>query len=278
MHRAQKMLRAQEQEYRTVWAEQIFEDGESLSENQIFERFNRYEWPDLSARPSVIALMSDVDRWFSEHYHKLNGKVGDEDQGSEPEPALNEAAIFVRAMDLCDERVSDGSNRYQRDYKAVGDAIKCFLRSRDSRVLGTLAGAYWNNRARNLIFMLYNKSAPAPRDSDPGDDRATTRPKAPTRVYRPWGIFRYLRLYAGKSGDDNGALINSRIRTQALKLNPDLLVNVLPVAPPEFEFGPIRAEMDDLVDSQEHEDAEPPDSVYSAGGATDNDTDEDLPI
>jgi len=253
MYRAQKLLGAPEQDRRMVWAEQIFEPDEILSENQIFETFRMYNWPNLTGRPSVVELMTDVDNWFSAHYSYLGRVDGDENKTREGARVHDEIELLVQVLDLFDERANDGFNRQRHDYKAVADEIKCFLRSQDTRILDTLSRTFWNNRAQNLIFMMFNQSAPLPRDSKPGDNSPASKAKAPTRIYRPWGIFRYLRLYAGKSGDETGAAINSRIR-KALKLNPDLVENVLPVAPPEFEFGPIGADMDDLLDSLEPED------------------------
>lgn len=283
MHRAQKLLIAPELDLRTVWAEQIFEPEDILSENQIFETFRKYHWPNLTGRQSVVELMTYVDKWFSEHYSYLGRVDGVENKTSETEQVRDETELLVRVLDLFDDRAKDGFNRYRRDYKAVADEIKCFLRSRDTRILGTLSGAFWNIRAQNLIFMMYNQSVPLPRDSKPGDDSHAPNPRGATRMYRPWGIFRYLRLYAGKSGDKVGEAINSRIRTRALKLNPDLVANVLPVAPPDFEFGPIGTDMDDLLDSQEYEGTDlvntPHNATYDdTDYDTDYDTDEDLPF
>jgi hypothetical protein len=282
MYRAQKLLIAPEQDRRIVWAEQLFEPEDILSENQIFETFRKYNWPNLKSRPSVVELMTDVDNWFYEHYGYLGRVDGDENKKREATQVRGETDLLVQVLDLFDERAKEGFNHYRRDYKAVADAIKGFLRARDTRILDTLSGAFWNSRAQNLIFMIFNQSAPQPRGGETNANSQPSEKRIASRKYWAWGIFRYLRLYAGESGDETGAAINSRIRTRVLKLNPDLVVNVRPVAPPEFEFGPIGDDMDYLLDaleSPEHEGMELPDTPFNATyGETEDFTDENLPL
>jgi len=275
MYRAQKLLTAPEQDRRIVWAEQLFAPEDTLSENEIFNTFERFKWPNLKSRDPVIQLMTEVDNWFSSHLRNLEQVDRVENRTREAERVRDETELLFQTLDRFDERANDGFNRHRRDYKAVADAIRCFLQSRNARVLSTLSGAFWNKRAQNLIFMIFNQSVPSPRKNKPDDgapnSKNTKKAKAPTRNYRPWGVFRYLRLYAGKSGDEAGAAIKDKIRTRVLELNPNKVVNVRPVAPPEFEFGPIGAHMDDLLDSPEYRDTEPSDYM-------DEYTDDDLPF
>jgi hypothetical protein len=279
MYRAQQLLIAPEQDRRIVWAEQLFEPEDILSENEIFETFRKHNWPNLKGRPSVVELMTDVDNWFYTHYGYLGRVDGDENRTREAEQVRDETDLLVQVLDLFDQRAKDGFNRHGRDYKAVADEIKCFLRSRDTRILDTLSGAFWNNRARNLIFMMFNQSAPQPRGCEANENLQPSKKRIASRQYRAWGIFRYLRFYAGKPGDETGAAINSRIRTLVLKLNPNWVVNVRPVSPPEFEFGPIGDVLDDLLESQEHEGMELPDTPLNATyGETEDFTDENRPL
>jgi len=270
MYRAQKMLGSPEQDQRTVWAEQLFEPDESLPEDRIFRRFHQYQWPDLASRPSVVALMTSVDNWFSAHYRCLDRVESDESQDHEANQMRDEDRILEQALQISEGRARDDNSRNRRDYTAIADAIKALLNAGNERILSQLSGAIGRNQARNLIFMLFNQSHPKPREKvDP-----VPKVRKLIRIYRPWGVFRYLRLHAGKAGDEEGAAINSKIQRPFSKLNPDLFVNVLPVCPPEFQFGPIDIEMNDILDSPEY-DAGDSEMPYAEGSEHSGD---DLPL
>lgn len=188
-----------------VFAEQIFGRDEELSQNKIRDRFREYHWKNLKGAQTIEDLMPKIDIWYK------NWLQDDPRTASHSRAKPNRLAILAQARRVLDEMKleQDASSALASETSAaLTKVIKAAFRPvteiprRDIR-----SGDY------ELIDWFYYDETPEHRS----ESRSGVG-KADKRIYRPWGLFRYLRLY----GDDEKAKeINQKLRCPRALLNPN---------------------------------------------------------
>jgi len=239
MFRAQWMLRSPERDYQVVYAEQMFGPDETLPEYQIGVRFGEYGWPNLTGRDSVIALMTNVDSLFRSHYESMNTALSSEKilrKGGERQKQID---TLLSALDFCREVSKNRFDRQRSSFRQAADSIENLITTLNHEGIYSIAPYFGSNYHRGLIVHMYNDSEPKPRKTNDAEESSSDNPKSPPRIYRPWGIFRYLRLYGETYESFDGKALNVKLRTVRCHLKPDKVLNHRRVKPEEYNFGPI---------------------------------------
>lgn len=221
MCRAQKLLRSPLEDSSIIYAEQTFDPDELISENKVFERLSKWDWPALSSRPSVTTFMENVENWFCKHRavqeNGISGQLGDN--------AIEDNKFLERILNFCNTR---------RDTEVFGQILSVIEKSWDKHQVpaeahGDLAHD-WTHKM-HLIIHCFDGTYPTPRIKMP-------QGRAKERQYRPWGIFRYLRFW----GDDDevGRELNQKLQASRSVLNPENEPSNLHIYPNHrYEFGPL---------------------------------------
>lgn len=251
MHRVERMLATPLQSHsKVIYAEQIFEPSERLSENKIFQRLEEYGWPDLTGKESVVRLMAKVDAWFAAAFKDGPRTIPVRTDQATERKQQKEAVLLRRALRLCQEAGSSADSSSRRQYRDASESIASLLQARGMTSLDQLGNHFYRYENQVLILLIFGKKTPTPRPPKVPD--STKRQKASTYEYRPWAIFRYLRRYG--TDDPIGIDLNRRLCAPLHALNPACTPDIAGLVPSEFEFGPLGREVDDFIAEQEAED------------------------
>ena len=259
MYRVQRMLESPEQSERLIYAEQLFQPDEVISENQIILRFQKYRWPEMASRQPVIDHLSSIDSWFASHYSALSTEDGSHKGKKEISRTDQTLPLDGRIADAAGElnwllqkaKTHGASDLFRDHYSALGESLDSLSHAQGRPFLEDAFIQLECSERRNLVFMIYGESEPKPRDIKPQTKRGDKKVKSPTRFYRPWGLFRYLRRYGNVISDREGVELNLKLRTAQSLLDSEQIPNIDGLFPREFEFGPIGKDMEDLLASME---------------------------
>jgi len=228
MRRARKLLEGNGDD---VHAEQLFDEGQVLTEERICEVFKEVGWPKLGSIVSVRRLLLAAAVWVAEHVHKMEGQMEQHHTG------VSEILRFLDTLDcFCSaELLVDGTEaQWPPAVVRVLTAIRWFALEHLKGSLNDCADtpSDWNALMHDLLEMerlavwcfvgwppkaiaralkksLVSNSRPASR----ARQRAKVIPPEPpaagnywaslcghpgdsTRRYRPCELFRFLRLHA----------------------------------------------------------------------------------
>ena len=228
MQRASKLLRGNGDD---VHAEQLFNEGQVLTEEGIFEIFKEVGWPKLGSVVSVRRLLLAAADWVAEHLHKMEGQMEQHHTG------VPQILRFLDTLDcFCSaELLVDGTEaQWPPVVVRVLTAIRWFALEHLKGSLNDCAAttADWNALMHDLLEMerlavwcfvgwspkaiarALEKSIASNSRPDSGTrQRAKEIPNEPpaagnywsslcghpgdsTRRYRPCELFRFLRLHA----------------------------------------------------------------------------------
>ena len=253
MHRVERMLTfPHEAERKVVFAEQLFEPLELLSENKIHERFRQFGWPGLAGKENLTDLMTGVDAWFTAAFANGARSISVRNDDASERRQGEEADLIIRTWQLCNEASSNTDPVTSRQYREASEAMAALIRARDLRSLGQITNQFYHHKHQVLILLMFGGSAPKPRPAK--SSKKVKRQKVATYRYRPWAIFRYLRRYGTE--DEDGIKLNKQLAIPLHELNRERTPEVGGLVPREFEFGPLDREVEDFIAEQE----------YSAGG------------
>jgi hypothetical protein len=264
MRRAFVMLNAPFDPERVIFAEQIFSPSETLAEGAIRQRFIDFKWPDLKSAKPVITLMKDVNRWFTEHLKNLDA-TRQSVKGKEAISALDPTIPIKTRIEAEAEKLSwllsqiSSSDSLAPEacpsYRALETALSHFTSTHNGFDIGGAFRSLDAINANNLIFVMFGGIGPNDEKrshATKGGKKAKDDTEDNGRItYRPWAIFRYLRRFGNKEGDELGMSLNRRLRAQHSKLNPAEIPDVAGIEPAEFAFGPLHEEIDDFFYCEE---------------------------
>ncbi len=238
-----------------IYAEQIFEPDELLSENGISDRFERWKWSGLLSRAPLIDLMTDVDRWFAERVQAHRSLSADETDSTDFSPEENDLRALIRAKEIC-EKVIASNEHTNADYREAASALDSLLRNRNQYEIQAMTERLSKFYSRPLIHFMYGGSDPKERYDGRSRNSAAgggggAKPKSQPRMYRPWGIFRFLRLHGQEPSDELGLVLNEKLRTRNYDRNR--YPEVIGLYPIEYAFGPLGFSDEDEFDEVEFE-------------------------
>lgn len=255
--RASRLLESPEKDTRTVYAEQLFQPHETLSENQIFERFRDFGWPKLSGKDSIVALFEGLHQWYYNHHRKLQPDASTRTDATETgdmsqnEDLLNRMIhLSVELRSLLYEASENGTIPPQVEdsfglYRSLSKLIEFY-----DPPLKKLGQQSRNRHQSNLVVMFFCDTPIERNVTEEAEDKDGKKSKSPDRNYRPWSLFRYLRGYGNAPGDQEGRDLNARLCIERRKLNRGKPLDVDGVYPAEYAFGPIGEELQELLDSE----------------------------
>jgi len=243
MYRAQWMLKSPKRDNRVVYAEQLFEEDEVLTENQIYDRFHAYGWPALKSRKMVTALMADVDSLYSSHFEYLNTQHASAEFSQRNEKWTRQyeedLKILLPAQELCRKVSRNRFDSHGRRFRAAASAIDYLIDLRTEGGYENILLPIDSDRDKKLIIHMFNDSEPRPREQIDAEKSSSGKKKSPTRYYRPWGIFRFLRLHGETYPSFDGHALNLKLKTERRKLNSDMVPKIRRVNSEEYRFGPL---------------------------------------
>lgn len=218
-----------------VFAEQLFGVDETLSENGIVTRFNDFQWPKLSSPGSVRDILAALDEWFAEWIRLESMENGQVIQPPTPGKKLKDSTILVRALRILQGMdLEPGSDSAL--FAGAEDGLKAAIHKKTGFPVTELPRSEFRDMDWDLIDYFYCGEDPGSRLAK---RRSTQEQESPSRGrkrkkkvdqmnYRPWGLFRYLRLY----GEDNSARrLNAKLMVPRAELStfvtPEALYNDL---------------------------------------------------
>jgi len=174
MFRAQRLLRPSTEDTTVIHAEQMFDAEEILSETQVGKRFEGCEWPGLSNREYFYEFIVRVERWFHDHLGRLNSPEEDEQYAEDAE-------MMGYVLDL-------GRRRQENDlFRKIYDLVRTHeLPDRSSRAWSSTDGLSHATWTECLIKVIFCERRPS---------QARENERRTVRRYRPWGLFRFLRIF-----------------------------------------------------------------------------------
>ncbi|MFT6861758.1 MAG: hypothetical protein ACJAVK_000311 [Akkermansiaceae bacterium] len=222
---AERLLMPHDVDDQPILAEQMFEMTEELSENEIFERFKKSDWPSLTSRGSVRNLMRKIDSWFSNWVEGALAESSEKDSSPPSNGGLSNLSILIRAKKILE---AEGVNT---------DNFADPIRKKSGVPVTQIPRIQIRDLDLDMIRYLYCDESPVDRhvvrtSSDTG--------KAAPRRYRPWGVFRYLRLF-GK--DELAATLNKGLRAQKDKLERSCFPDAL--YPDLYEMRAVEQRLED---------------------------------
>lgn len=228
MVRAQKLLISPREDRTVIYAEQIFDPEEVISENEIGERFKSCGWPKLRNRQSWYDAAVKIESWYSDHADDMF--CGFDNQ------LLEDCKVLKNFEELCYRRKDN--EEFAKLYKYLSTFL-CYLRQKLERGSDAdeMSFKSWQSHMIDIIFV---GRTPKPR---------TIRDNL-VRQYRPWALFRYLRYFAGKDDDETGMDLNELLKTERMHLNGESEFNSLLRSDSLQSFGPLSK----LVDQAEEND------------------------
>jgi hypothetical protein len=262
MRRAFVMLNAPFDPERVVFAEQIFSHTEVLAEGAIRKRFIDFKWPNVKSGIPVNTLMKDVNRWFTKHLKDLDvtrRSVRDKETIFAFDPTIpikTRIEAETERLSWLLSQISSSETLTQEvrsAYRALESALSQFTSTRNGFDIGGVFRSLDATNASNYIFLMFTGMGPKDKEHSSGTKegkKAKEEGGGSGRIkYRPWAIFRYLRLFGNKEGDELGMSLNRRLRAQ--NLNPAEIPDVAGIEPAEFGFGPLHEEVDDFLYDEE---------------------------
>jgi hypothetical protein len=219
-----------------VFAEQLFGVDEILSENGILGRFKDFEWPKLCSPGSVRDLLKSLDEWFAEWIRMEHSEIGAPTMPPPPgEPKLKDSTILMRALKILQamDHEPEGNSAF---FSGAEDAIKAAIRKKTGFPVTKMPRGEMRDMDWDLIDYFYCGEAPSSRlanrrrgQEQKSSSKEKERKEKVSQInYRPWGLFRYLRLYAeGESArKQNAKLMIPREKLSTSK-TPEALYNDL---------------------------------------------------
>lgn len=171
--RAEMLLTSPLEDRNLVFAEQLFLPGEVLTENQIRQKFHVWDWPTLKSTEPFHDFIIEVENWFYDRLHHY--KFSDKDEQSRNQARMLMEVLRIgrgRAEDDCLRQIVEIADRHQQE------RLGSFHSSSEMMV-----DHAWH---AGLIEVLYC-----------GQELSKVRGSEirTHRRRRPWGLFRYLRLW-----------------------------------------------------------------------------------
>jgi hypothetical protein len=227
MFRAQRLLKPSIEDMTVIHAEQMFDAEEILSERQVGKRFKGCKWPGLIHREDFYEFIVRVERWFHDHLGRLHFP-------KEDERFTEDAEMMGYVLDL-------GRRRQEHDlFRQIYDLVR--IHEPPNRARGTwtsteeMSHTIWTECLIDVIFC----------GRRPYHTRKNERPIV--RRYRPWGLFRFLRIHGA---DDPVArdLLESLVCERRNLSQNAVVYPFRQNYPRTTDFGPL----DRLVSEQEQE-------------------------
>jgi len=207
-----------------VFAEQLFGLEETLSENGIINRFNDFKWPKLSSPTSVRNLLAALDEWYAEWIALESTENGCVSTPPTPGEKLKDSTILVRALKILQGMNLEPGTDFALSASAK-DGLEAAIRKKTGFPVTDLPRREWRYMDWDLIDYFYGGENLAIRL----DKRRNTqeqefiskgkkrKKRADQMNYRPWGLFRFLRLF----GDNESAQkLNNKLMMERKDLNP----------------------------------------------------------
>lgn len=216
---ADRMLSGDQMSEEIVFAEQIFQPDEIMSETQIGIRLEEHKWPRLSSRPTLITLISKVEKWFSEWIKDVpsSGEISEQSkQTIHNQKILKEAKQII---DKIDAQYPEHMARNRRE----SQALAVLTRNLRGYPVVKIPRDQLKDMDYDLIEFMFGGWEPANLVRRRNQDDLNQGDR-PSRLYCPWGLFRYIRLF----GENQLATeINEKLRTERRHLpqfaRPDVL-------------------------------------------------------
>lgn len=224
MFRAQRLLRPSTEDMTVIHAEQMFDAEEILSETQVGKRFEGCEWPGLIHRDDFYSFIVRVERWFHDHLGRLNFPEEDEQYAEDAE-------MMGYVLEL-------GRRRQENDlFRQIYDLVKTHeLPDRSSGAWTStdeLSHAIWTACLIKVIFC----------ERRPSQSRENER--RAVRHYRPWGLFRFLRIHG--ADDPVGSELLESLVCERRNLSQNAVVHPFRQNYPRTtDFGPLDRLVSDL--------------------------------
>lgn len=162
-----------------IHAEQLFEPGVELSDNQIHQTFADAGWVGLAGKNDYNPFIQRVDEWYT---HWLNCE--------EPPKLYNnqDAQTLERAKALLESQAKIAAEDSAENYKASAATIRKMLWAKYGPP-SSAAGDPKHLEDYELISHIYCGEWPADRLAG----RSNKAKRSNTRKYRPWALFSYFR-------------------------------------------------------------------------------------
>lgn len=212
LRRADRLITSPTSDETTILAEQLFPaNDERLTENQIFEVFKKWKWPQISSRETFLSMMTDVAEWFATRREKLEESIS-----AEYGPSGVQESRFVEAMfRFCGTLTGlPLGGPWPPEIESLADRIRIVF---DEHAQTNRAPDHVRMmRARDLAIenellrLCFGGRTPVQRENET---------QGMYRSYRPWGLFRYLR-FVGKS-DPSAASLLEKLRVPRSRLSSD---------------------------------------------------------
>lgn len=204
---AERLLIPRESEDEILFAEQMFDVDERLSQHGIFKRFESCKWPGLTGVKTFNLMIEEIDACYARLFQKPpSGESGD---GSATfRESLTDLGILYRAREICAKR----GTKIDRDpefYKELGKALGKLIQIEQGPPMSDYPRVYLKELDFNMIQYFFDDKSPEDRHLSRA--KSDTKQKSADRFYRPWGLFRYLRLY----GEDEKAVsLNKKLKIE----------------------------------------------------------------
>ena len=217
MFRAQRLLRPSTEDTTLIHAEQMFDAEEILSENQVGIRFEDCVWPELENHPKFHAFIVRVERWLHDHLGRLH--FPEEDEQYE-----EDAEMMAYILEL-------GRRRQENDlFRQIYDLVRTHALPNRPRGAWTstdeLSHAMW---IQCLIDVICCGRSPS---------QARENERRTIRNYRPWGLFRFLRIHG--ADDPIGSELLELLVCKRSDLTLDAVIHPFRQNYPSvYDFGPL---------------------------------------
>lgn len=211
LRRADQLINGPKAEDPLIYAEQLFPISlDRVTANNVHKTFISWKWPKMSSQDSFLGLMEDVSEWFANHLQKMECAIAAE---YGPEGVLE--ADFVDAMlQFCGS--STGlplGGPWPEGIEILARNVRNFIQETAKK-----GGALNSARAVRAIEMATQRQTVRICFGDRNPTLSTDKAKRTRRHYRPWGLFRYLRI-AGES-DPSAKPLLKKLSTPRSLLSP----------------------------------------------------------
>ena len=176
-----------------VYVEQIFKIDDVCTETDIYDRLKKHKWKNLKSKAPVRNLLGDINKWFSE--------LGKHWLDFDLRPDVTRMQEKTRLVKQLQHLVSETKKILPEphgDFDDEVNKIESFCRSVESRLKQSISvppifsraypkGRGSDDRALFDFITGAQKNKLSARERDKNNN--------PVRRYRPYAMFRYLRLY-----------------------------------------------------------------------------------
>lgn len=224
MFRAQRLLRPLTEDLTVIHAEQMFEADEILTEAKIGERFEACDWPVLCNREDYYMFIVRVERWLHDHLGRLHCPEEDEQ--------------YAEDAEMMGYVIKLGRRRQENDlFRQIYDLVRTHALPNRPREAWTgteeMSHAIWT---RCLIDVICCGRSPS---------QVRENEKRTFRYYRPWGLFRFLRIHG--ADDPVGSELLESLVCKRKDLTQDAVVHPFRQNYPRItDFGPLDRLVSDL--------------------------------